>query len=928
MIEETEEGEVTDFESKILEAENQIELATSRLFRLENILENVCDEIQSLGFDFVGISLISPERNTIESVYGKGIAKAWASRAKHYLEKDPDSRDIQADIVATQQTEVISGWDDRFDRWIYNAFNHGEVTRIFTPIVLLQDEDGQLIEDWFEDCQWNILDSDGVNHPDTRHHSVFEMDLSNLEKTGFKPRVQVIGTIETGYRLPHLEIKLEDIQLFTRCVAKQSLEIRKAQLPYVLEIIADQARQVLEADSATLYFSYELNQENIHYTYEVFSGEIGKQFLDTCPPRKNGLGRLAMIDNQCKFIPDRTSDERFWTMAHFNPEAFEAGIHSMAAFPLKVDNKEGILYTIFRQEHLFTREELRWGELFARRAIDTIWHTQIFQRTKSWADQLEALHSVTQSLSQISQDEDLLHEISWNMLNILAADVVTIYEYIKTEHQFLTPPSISGRLKNKQDMDTKIFSSNVPFSLIETGENIYAEEVSDESIFREARFTERENIKSVAGILLKVKEEIVGVMFINYRRSHNFSEKERQLIEILAASGAIAIKNQRLFAVLDDLDLEKMTAPIDQETVFNQILQQAVKITGANLGTIRLLDEINQVLITKAIFPLSERFDRGFSRSNLETGITGWVATNQKSELVNDVENDVRYRPYFSNVGSELCVPLLTKGQLIGVLNVEHHQKHAFERKHLWMLKTLADLAVISIRDVKNKELLVKTTAMATLGDLAGAFVHRMNNDVGAIRVLATDIFDLDDEASQRKAGTIISVSENLLQEAGRMRNWLQTKPGQVDLIEVIQEAKSRVVAPQFITEIYIPSVPLQVVGERQQLIDVFDNLIQNAVDAMQQGGIISIHAASVEKPGAHWIEVQVRDNGVGILEENYEDIFQSGYTTKTMRRGMGFGLWWSRFYIERLSGCLEVSSIVNVETTFTVTLPAYRPDL
>jgi signal transduction histidine kinase len=96
----------------------------------------------------------------------------------------------------------------------------------------------------------------------------------------------------------------------------------------------------------------------------------------------------------------------------------------------------------------------------------------------------------------------------------------------------------------------------------------------------------------------------------------------------------------------------------------------------------------------------------------------------------------------------------------------------------------------------------------------------------------------------------------------------------------------------------------------------------------MQQGGIISIHAASVEKPGAHWIEVQVRDNGVGILEENYEDIFQSGYTTKTMRRGMGFGLWWSRFYIERLSGCLEVSSIVNVETTFTVTLPAYRPDL
>jgi hypothetical protein len=71
-----EKEEAKAFYQKILEAENEIEKATSGLFRLENILENICQEIQaSLGFEFAGISLVSSEQNTIEAVYGARNAK-------------------------------------------------------------------------------------------------------------------------------------------------------------------------------------------------------------------------------------------------------------------------------------------------------------------------------------------------------------------------------------------------------------------------------------------------------------------------------------------------------------------------------------------------------------------------------------------------------------------------------------------------------------------------------------------------------------------------------------------------------------------------------------------------------------------------------------------------------------------------------------
>ncbi|MEC4815045.1 MAG: GAF domain-containing protein [Scytonema sp. PMC 1069.18] len=705
---------------------------------------------------------------------------------------------------------------------------------------------------------------------------------------------------------------------------------------FKLENILEQVCQDIQA----LGFDF-VNTEQGRYIYEVFSGGVGKQFLKACPPRNNGLGRQAIQEKKYKIIPDPSCDHDNLEMEKFNPKAFKAGIKAMAAFPLLVDGKEGVLYVLFRREHKFIKRKLRFVELFVRRwAVDAISYTIRIQQMRDGA-RWRSLHLITQSLSRIPEVSipeisipdisNLLRRIAWNTLNILGADIVNIYEYIQTERKFMNPPKTAGRLKEEQRMREKVIGEqNVPFLLITRGENIYAQYQEEEPIFLNSSFTSREGIKSVAGVLLKVDDkDIVGVMLINYRRLHSFSEEEKKIIETLASSAAIAIQNHRWLTARDKINRLIITT-IDQEKLLKLIVRESLKITGADVGSIYLLDSIKLELVTPVEHSVDHIIiDSDQKRMSINQGISGWVAEHGQSVLVNDVKNDTRYHPYFPNTRSELCVPLLDKEhRVFGVLNVESQRVSAFNQRHQGMLEALANQAVIGITQyLENKKQLVKMKTMAAVGNLAGPLVHRMNNGVGAIRSWAQDIIDEGNEYSQSKATYILSTADQIIQATERMKSWIQEKPQSVNLRYAIDTALEQMYIPQVITRIIdVPTDLPPVLGTEQQLIDIFDNLIQNAVDAIHQNGTVSITGTLVKLEVGIWVEIRVCDTGVGIAAENLEKIFEFGYTTKDAKKGMGFGLWWTKFYVEQfLEGRLNVESVLGQGSQFTLLLPAYN---
>ena len=779
--------ELKAFQESVFASINRVEQWGLKLFELDTILEDICNEVQSsLGFDFTSLSLISLERDTIEAVCGTGIAKQWSDRFKHHLEQEESLRDIQSDIAKKNQAEIISGWDNRFDSWVYEHYQQDRLVRVFAPIILFQNHLGELIEDWFDRCGWEITNIEKNEEKHTICRFILPEDLSDDSyPENNNPRKLVLGVIETGYETLQQEIEIEQVKSLVKIASLRARDIWERQFPCVLKIIAESAMQILQADASGLYFLYK--PDWTRYIYQALAGNVTRHFQRKCSPRPNGLGRRALQAGKCKFVPDFSKGHIPEEMMRFNRAVYEEGVKAMAAFPLIVRHdtethyekhfgqkiREGVLYVDYHHEHEFTDDELRWGELFANRAVDAVRHATAYEHIKNKARKLAAVHAIAQSFTHVQDPGELLPNVAWHTLNVLAADIVTIYEYVQTEHRFLVPPAIAGRLKVKQ-AHKDILRHNVPFKLIEHGENIYIPSLDKEkSFFEGSPFSQRQGIQSVAGILLEVGSEIVGVMFINYRRPHWFSDDEVKIIETLASSAAIAIKNQ---------------------------------------------------------------------------------------------------------------------GKL------------------------------------------VRAQAMATLGDLAAPMVHKINNDMGAIRVVAQSLFEqCVSERNKRKARRIVSRADRILQGTQRLSNWIQQRPQSLNLNKVLHEARDRVsVSISINVSIDLPQILPTVLAGEQQLTDVFDNLIQNAVDAMPMGGSLSIEGeslTSLHRSGDIWMKVHISDTGKGIEKGDYEKIFQAGFGTKSDKRGIGFGLWWTRAYVERIGGYITLESEVGKGTRFTVSLPANRLD-
>jgi len=237
-------------------------------------------------------------------------------------------------------------------------------------------------------------------------------------------------------------------------------------------------------------------------------------------------------------------------------------------------------------------------------------------------------------------------------------------------------------------------------------------------------------------------------------------------------------------------------------------------------------------------------------------------------------------------------------------------------------------------------EQLIQSDKMAALGKMAAGIAHEINNPLAVIGEKAGWMRDLlQDEKFQESENfkeyvTSIDkieehverarkVTHNMLGFARRMEHHLDD----VDINHVLNQTLELLQNHAQINNIEIrrdfqPNLPI-ISSDQSQLQQVFLNLINNAIDAIEKDGRIEI---KTRKEGSQ-IVVGIKDNGPGIPEKHLTKIFDPFFTTKEVGKGTGLGLSVSYNIIEKLGGMITVDSKLSEGSLFSVKLPILSPE-
>jgi two-component system NtrC family sensor kinase len=226
-----------------------------------------------------------------------------------------------------------------------------------------------------------------------------------------------------------------------------------------------------------------------------------------------------------------------------------------------------------------------------------------------------------------------------------------------------------------------------------------------------------------------------------------------------------------------------------------------------------------------------------------------------------------------------------------------------------------------------TQNLLLQSEKLAAMGRLTSLIAHEVNNPLyGIINTLELLKTEISEENKKRKIlDMALSETERLSEMLRKMLSFARPDPEERQLTdinrlvdEIITLHRKQFIEKNIRIKTRFEKGIAPVPASKNQLRQVFLNMITNARDAMPEGGILELGTA---RKGEH-LEITIKDNGVGISCDNLGRIFDTFFTTKDDVKGVGHGLSICYTFIKEHGGDIQVESEVNKGTVFTIVLP------
>lgn len=549
----------------------------------------------------------------------------------------------------------------------------------------------------------------------------------------------------------------------------------------------------------------------------------------------------------------------------------------------------------------FQGTELKLVSIMASHAATVLKNAMTYeQKMRQRVLEMTALYEFSKKISSAANLEEALDSILAIVSDLADYDEAFIYA-VDHEAGIASVKAARSRSDNgSKPPDERLDSTSVISWAVSEQKAIVSPDIDIDPRFNTERM---HKVRSLMAIPLILQDEVVGVMSVHNYSPNQYSDDDVRVLSIIASQGAAIYK-----------ELEALSA----------LTSYTDNILSSIAAGVVTLDSDGMILTwnTAAEKIVGISVERIVGRNYEEAMGSLKVEESERQSLQKSIERVFKTgEPYY---GYKLAFHSTDRGDEV-YINVSVSQLLNSAGEQLGLVIIFEDIT----REIKMEDDFRRMGELAAVGQLAASIAHELRNPLSSIKGAAQFLQKEYEEepAIVEFLGIIVDevnglnrLTTEFLDFARPMQ--LELKPTCVnDIVEKtlhlmsVHITDSNVIVKESLAE-FVPEIQ----ADDSQLEQVLKNMIINSLQAMPEGGMLTIETGAIPTGGAY---ISVSDTGVGIAPDKLERIFQPFFTTKT--KGTGLGLSVVHKIIENHGGRIEVSSKLNKGTKFKIVLPRSR---
>lgn len=521
---------------------------------------------------------------------------------------------------------------------------------------------------------------------------LFALPPQTLSMASLQPYVSLMGLL--GVMLEKLESAAEIGRRLKEQEALASLSQALTSSSDMMTVCAqlhEQVRNII-GDYAFLVALYDAKTNSIEIPYRYSEGEI----VSIEPfPLGEGLTSILLRTKQPLLLVEDTERRA----ALLGAKIVGKPAKSWLGVPIVVQNQAigALIVQDLEREHQFTEDDVRFLSAMTAQVGGIIYNIRLLQEARQQALRVETAAEIARDISMALNLDELLQKAVYlirERFSFYHAAVFLIDE--NGDYAVIREATgEAGAELKRRGHKLAVGSKSVVGYVSGSGEPLVVNDTARDATYYPNPLLP--DTRAEAALPLRVGERILGVFDVQSTEPYTFDEDILHTLRVLADQLAVAVLNAELFAATQEhLAQQRLLHHIISTAAAGSTLEEALQTAVQGLQVTLGGDRVSILLTSKDKKFLEMKAFAGYSEEAREiripigSGVTGWVAQNRRPLRIGDVSADPRYIQVSPETRSELAIPLLYRGELLGVLNLESERLNAYTESDEEMLSTLA----------------------------------------------------------------------------------------------------------------------------------------------------------------------------------------------------------------------------------------------